>query len=103
VSGGQQGRAELGRVLMAGRPLVLLDGPFAALGPGLKHEMLALAAETLAGAGRTLLMVTHDPEDARQVADRVIVVTEGRAHPPLATAEALDPKAGPLARYLRQE
>jgi thiamine transport system ATP-binding protein len=102
LSGGQQSRVALGRVLIAGRPLVLLDEPFAALGPGLKQEMLALAAEVLAGTGRTLLMVTHDPADARQVAQDVIVVAEGVARPPMPVVTALDPESGPLRGYLGQ-
>jgi thiamine transport system ATP-binding protein len=58
----------LARVLRA-RPLLLLDEPFAALGPALKAEMLALVAEIAAEAGATLLMVTHDPRDAEAIAE----------------------------------
>jgi thiamine transport system ATP-binding protein len=86
VSGGQQSRAALARVLLADRPLVLLDEPFAALGPGLKAEMLGLVRTMLVGAGKTVLMVTHDPADARAVADAVILVADGVAAAPVATA-----------------
>ncbi|SDE68089.1 ATP-binding cassette domain-containing protein [Limimaricola pyoseonensis] len=82
LSGGQQSRAALARVLLMDRPLVLLDEPFAALGPGLRAEMLDLAREVLAGPGRTLLMVSHAPEDAARIADRIVLVGEGRAAPP---------------------
>lgn len=100
LSGGQQSRAALARVLLAGRPLVLLDEPFAALGPGLKDEMLDLAAQVLRDSGRTLLMVTHDPADARRIAEAVVVVDEGRAAPPVPTAALLaDPPPG-LRAYL---
>ncbi|SMY09383.1 thiamine ABC transporter ATP-binding protein [Flavimaricola marinus] len=102
LSGGQQSRAALGRVLMARRPLVLLDEPFAALGPGLKQEMLDLAISSLSEAGQTLVMVTHDPDDARRVAGNVIVVAEGKAHAPLPTGQALDGATGPLRGYLAQ-
>ncbi len=100
LSGGQQSRAALARVLLAGRPLVLLDEPFAALGPGLKDEMLDLAAQVLRDNGRTLLMVTHDPDDARRIAGSVIVVDDGRAAAPVATEALLaDPPPG-LRAYL---
>ncbi len=69
LSGGQQSRAALARVLLRARPLLLLDEPFSALGPALRREMLDLVAEVADRTGATLLMVTHDPEDARRIAD----------------------------------
>ncbi|KAA9007136.1 ATP-binding cassette domain-containing protein [Histidinibacterium aquaticum] len=82
LSGGQQSRAALARVLVQDKPLVLLDEPFSALGPGLKAEMLVLAKEVLAADGRTLLMVTHDPTDAERVAGQVLLVAEGKVTGP---------------------
>ena len=46
--------------------------PFAALGPALKAEMLALVAEIVAETGATLLMVSHDVADARAICDETI-------------------------------
>lgn len=95
LSGGQQSRAALARVLLCGRPLVLLDEPFAALGPGLKDDMLDLAATMLGAQGRTLLMVTHDPADARRIAGQVVAVAAGKAAMPVPTAAFLaDPPPG---------
>ena len=100
LSGGQQSRAALARVLVMARPLVLLDEPFAALGPALRAEMLDLAARRVREAGRTLLMVTHAPEDAARIAEAVIVVDGGTAEPPQETAALLaDPPPG-LRAYL---
>ena len=79
LSGGQQSRAALARVLVQNRPLLLLDEPFAALGPALKVEMLDLVAALVRDAGATLLMVSHDPADARRIADEVILVEAGAA------------------------
>lgn len=100
LSGGQQSRAALARVLVSDRPLVLLDEPFAALGPALKHEMLDLAAVTLAETGRTFMMVTHDPSDARRIADSVILVADGHAAPPAPTAQLLADPPPALRAYL---
>ncbi|TNC72215.1 ATP-binding cassette domain-containing protein [Rubellimicrobium roseum] len=100
LSGGQQARAALARVLVQERPLVLMDEPFGALGPALKAEMLALTSEVLRGRGATLLLVTHDPEDARALADLVVVVAEGRASPPAPTAAVLADPPPALRAYL---
>ncbi|MFV1529195.1 MULTISPECIES: ATP-binding cassette domain-containing protein [unclassified Phaeobacter] len=100
LSGGQQSRVALGRVLVQGRDLLLLDEPFAALGPALKAEMLDLVAELAQETGATVLMVSHDPADARRIADQVILVADGVAHPPMATAELLDNPPPVLKAYL---
>ncbi|PHO05666.1 thiamine ABC transporter ATP-binding protein [Rhodobacteraceae bacterium 4F10] len=100
LSGGQQSRVALARVLVQRRPLVLLDEPFAALGPALKAEMLDLVAELLAETGAGMLMVSHDPEDARRIADQTILVAEGVAHPLVATADLLENPPQALKDYL---
>jgi thiamine transport system ATP-binding protein len=100
LSGGQAGRAALARVLLRARPLLLLDEPFAALGPALKAEMLALVAEIAGEAGATLMMVTHDPRDAEAIADRVILVADGVAAAPQPTAELLADPPAALRAYL---
>ena len=100
LSGGQAGRAALARALLRARPMLLLDEPFAALGPALKQEMLALVGEVASETGATVLMVTHDPKDAQGFADLTVLVAEGVAHPPQDTATlfANPPKA--LRDYL---
>lgn len=100
LSGGQQSRVALARVLVQGRDILLLDEPFAALGPALKAEMLDLVAELARESGATVLMVSHDPNDARRIADQVVLVAEGEAHPPRATAELLDNPPPALKAYL---
>ncbi|MGX9853944.1 thiamine ABC transporter ATP-binding protein [Limimaricola variabilis] len=100
LSGGQQSRAALARVLLMDRPLVLLDEPFAALGPGLRMEMLDLAREVLAGEGRTLLMVSHAPEDAARIASDIVMVDAGRAAPPAAAGPLLADPPPALKAYL---
>lgn len=100
LSGGQQSRAALARVLVQSRPLMLLDEPFAALGPALKKEMLDLVDELVRETGATLLMVSHDPEDARRIADQVILVEGGQAHPPQETGGLLNNPPPALQAYL---
>ena len=85
LSGGQLGRAALGRVLLQARPLLLLDEPFAALGPALKADLLGLVADLAAEAGTTVILVTHDPADARRFADGVALVHDGVADAPVVT------------------
>lgn len=100
LSGGQQGRAALARALLRARPLLLLDEPFAALGPALKADMLDLVAEVAAETGATVLMVTHDPTDAKRFADQTILVADGIAHPPLDTATLFKDPPKALKDYL---
>lgn len=100
LSGGQQSRAALARVLVQARPLLLLDEPFAALGPALKMAMLDLVTELSAETGATLLMVSHDPADARRITDQIILVNEGIAHPPQGTGPLLDNPPAALRAYL---
>jgi len=80
LSGGQQSRVALARILVQRNPLILLDEPFAALGPALRDEMLDLVAQLVDEIGATLLMVTHNPQDAVRIASGVIVVANGQAH-----------------------
>jgi thiamine transport system ATP-binding protein len=100
LSGGQQSRVALARILVRDKPLVLLDEPFAALGPALKAEMLDLVAAIAAERDLTTLMVSHDPADARRIAGEVILVADGQAHAPMATAELLDNPPAALRDYL---
>lgn len=100
LSGGQQGRAALARALLRARPLLLLDEPFAALGPALKAQMLDLVAEVAGVTGATVLMVTHDPADARRFSDLAVLVAEGVAHAPQPTAALFAAPPPALAAYL---
>ncbi|MCO8144721.1 ATP-binding cassette domain-containing protein [Rhodovulum tesquicola] len=100
LSGGQRGRVALARILLRGRPLMLLDEPFAALGPALKTEMLGLVRDLARETGATVLLVTHDPADARAIADETMLVADGIAHPPHPTAALLADPPAALRAYL---
>lgn len=100
LSGGQQSRTALARVLLQNRPLVLLDEPFAALGPALKHAMLDLVAELARERGLQILMVSHDPADALRIADEACVLSDGSMSKPKPTAALLAEPPADLLRYL---
>ena len=87
LSGGERSRVALARALVRGRPVLLLDEPFAALGPALRQEMLGLLRECARETGVTMLMVTHLPEDARALADLTAFVDAGRVIACRPTAE----------------
>lgn len=78
LSGGQRQRVALARCLVRDRPLLLLDEAFAGLGPAQRREMLDLVGELQRERGLTVLIVTHLPSDARQIADTAVFVCEGQ-------------------------
>jgi len=100
LSGGQQSRAALARALLRDKPVLLLDEPFAALGPALKAEMLGLVTDLAQENELTVLMVTHDPKDALAFAPLTCLVAGGTAHAPQPTADLLANPPPELAAYL---
>lgn len=100
LSGGQRGRTGLARVLLRERPLLLLDEPFAALGPALKDEMLEVLDNVMSSNSATALMVTHDPQDALIFADQAILVADGYASEPQPIRELFDDPPPALKAYL---
>jgi len=101
LSGGERQRTALARSLVRNRPVLLLDEPFAALGPALRREMLDLVNELRQAQGFTVLFVTHQPEDALHAVGRVAFIAEGRV---AATGPARDlllhPSSAALRAYL---
>nr|WP_319485580.1 thiamine ABC transporter ATP-binding protein [uncultured Cohaesibacter sp.] len=77
LSGGQRQRASLARAILRRRPVLLLDEPFAALGPALRKGMLQLVRDLAEKNGQTIIMVTHHPDDARLAADQIALVQDG--------------------------
>ncbi|KAA9002620.1 thiamine ABC transporter ATP-binding protein ThiQ [Affinibrenneria salicis] len=78
LSGGQRQRAALARCLVRSQPVLLLDEPFSALDPALRQEMLQLLENVCDQRQLTLLMVSHNMDDAAWIASRIVTVTDGR-------------------------
>jgi ABC-type nitrate/sulfonate/bicarbonate transport system ATPase subunit len=81
------------RTLLAGKPVLLLDEPFASLDAITRAEMQEWLAEALAAESRTVILVTHDVEEALYLSDRVAVLSP---RPARAVAELTAP--APRAR-----
>ena len=81
LSGGMRQRVAFLRTLLAGKPVLCLDEPFASLDALTRQEMQTWLAGALAAEPRTVVFVTHDVEEAVVLADRVIVMSRrpGRA------------------------
>jgi polar amino acid transport system ATP-binding protein len=77
LSGGQQQRVAIARALAMEPPLMLFDEPTSALDPEMVSEVL-LVIRDLAHRGMTLVVVTHEMGFAREVADRVLFMDEGK-------------------------
>jgi ABC-type nitrate/sulfonate/bicarbonate transport system ATPase subunit len=75
LSGGMRQRVAVARTLLAGAPILCLDEPFGALDAITRADTQRWLAEVLAQEPRTVLLVTHDVEEAAVLADRIVVLS----------------------------
>ncbi len=78
LSGGQQQRVSLCRAMMLNPPLLLLDEPFSALDPITKQYIHTEFAKLQKAEARSILLVTHDMEEAVKLADHIVILKDGR-------------------------
>jgi len=76
LSGGMRQRVAFARTLLTGKPLLLLDEPFAALDAITRADLQTWLIDALRAEPRTVLLVTHDVEEALYLADRVLVLSQ---------------------------
>ena len=102
LSGGERQRIAIARALVRDKPVLLLDEPFTALGPALRRDMLDLNREIQTERKLTVLMVTHQPEDAKYAASRIAFVQNGRIAHVLPTKQFFAASApAEISAYLR--
>ncbi len=100
LSGGQRQRVGLARALAADPSLLLMDEPFGALDPVTRAEMQDVLRNLMAGLKKTVLLVTHDLDEAMYLASRIVLLDEGRIAADLDTSEFLESKIPAVAAYV---
>ena len=105
LSGGQRQRVGLARALAADPPLLLMDEPFGALDPLTRAEMQEMLLALLAqldqeGKRKTVLLVTHDLDEALYLASRILLVAQGRVVADLPAHDFLHSQQAEVAAYV---
>ncbi|WP_348266317.1 ATP-binding cassette domain-containing protein [Edaphobacter sp. DSM 109919] len=89
LSGGQRQRVGLARALALEPDVLLMDEPFGALDPLTRAEMQTMLRDLLQRVGKTVLLVTHDLDEALYLAERVVFLANGEVAADLAAREVL--------------
>jgi osmoprotectant transport system ATP-binding protein len=97
LSGGQRQRVGLARALAADPPIVLMDEPFGALDPLTRRRLQREFLELKRRLRKTVVLVTHDVEEAFLLADRVAVLSEGRL---VQVGTPADIRAAPVSEFV---
>jgi ABC-type multidrug transport system ATPase subunit len=101
LSGGEARRVHLARVLAVEPDVMLLDEPFAGLDPSVRSELLYAVVDLLRDPRRATCLVVHDRAEAWALADRVVVLLDGRLAAAGAPGEVLEqPPTPEVARFL---
>jgi len=101
LSGGQRQRVGLARALAAEPRLLLMDEPFGALDPLTRSEMQDMLRALLARLKKTVLLVTHDLDEALYLGDRIVLLEAGRVVADLEPEAFLHSREPAVAAYVR--
>jgi len=101
LSGGQRQRVGLARALAAEPDILLMDEPFGALDPITRVEMQDMLRGLLKRLKKTVLLVTHDLDEALYLADRIVLLGDGKLVATLAPGEFLESKEPEVTAYMR--
>lgn len=103
LSGGQKQRIALARALAPEPELLLLDEPFAAIDAKVRKELRTWLRETIDKIGITSIFVTHDQDEAIEVADEIVITNNGRVEQVGSPVEIyLKPKTPFVAQFIGQ-
>ena len=101
LSGGQRQRVGLARALATDPMVLLMDEPFGALDPLTRAEMQTMLRGLLERVGKTVLLVTHDLDEALYLAKRVVFLAQGSVVADLPAGEVLLSKNPHVRDYVR--
>jgi osmoprotectant transport system ATP-binding protein len=101
LSGGQRQRVGLARALAAEPAILLMDEPFGALDPLTRGEMQDMLRGLMGELKKTVLLVTHDLDEALYLADRIVLLGDGRVIAHLAAVEFLRSPEPEVQAYVR--
>ena len=101
ISGGQRQRVALARALSVDPKVLLLDEPFGALDANVRHDLRRWLREIHSELGITTIFVTHDQEEALDLADRVVILKDGQIVQQGTPQEVCrDPKSAFVMKFL---
>jgi osmoprotectant transport system ATP-binding protein len=101
LSGGQRQRVGLARALAADPAILLMDEPFGALDPLTRAEMQDMLRDLLARLKKTVLLVTHDLDEALYLGDRIVLLKEGRVIADLPPEKFMRSQQAEITAYIR--
>jgi osmoprotectant transport system ATP-binding protein len=101
LSGGQRQRVGLARALAAEQKVLLMDEPFGALDPLTRAEMQDVLRDLMTKLAKTVLLVTHDLDEALYLASRVVLMEQGKVMANLASEEFMASGIAAVREYVR--